>query len=103
MSFFESLTESNDAMVFDETMQVFNERNVVKMDKQTLKRRLLSQATLLAAKEANDPIYQKYLKVAKAKRAYRKTLQQKFASKGKQKVREYLKAHKILDKTEGQS
>jgi hypothetical protein len=100
MSFFDTLTESNDFMAFDETVQTFNEANVVKMDKKTLRKRLLTQATLLAAKDANDPTYRKYVKVAKAKRAYRKQLQQKYASKGKQKLREYLKAHKMMDKSE---
>jgi hypothetical protein len=98
MSFFETLTESNDIMALEESVRILNERNVVKMDKQTLKKRLLTQATLLAAKEANDPVFQKYVKASKAKRAYRKQIQQKYESKGRQKVREYLKAHKMLDK-----
>jgi hypothetical protein len=98
MSFFETLTESNDFMALEETVRVFNERNVVKMDKQTLKKRLLTQATLLAAKDANDALYTKYVKVAKAKRTFRKQIQQKYESKGRQKVREYLKAHKMMDK-----
>jgi hypothetical protein len=100
MSFFETLTESNDFMALEESVRVLNERNVVKMDKQTLKKRLLTQATLLAAKDANDPLYQKYVKVAKAKRAFRKQIQQKYEAKGRQKVREYLKAHQMMDKND---
>jgi hypothetical protein len=100
MSFFETLTESNDFLILDETVRVFNERNIVKMDKKTLKKRLLTQATLLASKEANDPLYKKYVKHSKLKRQYRKQIQQKYQAKGRQKMREYLKAHKMLDKVE---
>ncbi|AST99863.1 hypothetical protein PBI_PBS1_41 [Bacillus phage PBS1] len=88
-SFFNLLTESNTSDIILE--QTFQEANVVRMDKQTLKKRLLTQATLLAAKDANDPIYQKYVKAAKQKRHFRSQIQQKYGAKGQAKVREFLK------------
>ena len=98
MSFFETLTESNDFMVLDETLKVFNEKNIIKLDKKTMRKRLLTQATLLAAKEANDPIYVKYARHSKLKRQYRQQIQERYHAKGKKKMREYLKARKALDK-----
>jgi len=101
VKFMESLLESmetevqtNDFTVLEETVRTFNEANVVRMDKQTLKRRLMTQATLLAAKEANDALYQRYVKASKLKRSLRLQIQQKYQSKGKQKVREYLQTQK---------
>jgi hypothetical protein len=93
MSFFETLTESSNDIILENTL---NEANVVKMDKATLKKRLLTQATLLAAKDANDPLYHKYVKVAKQKRHFRKLIQQKYAAKGQAKVREFMKAHQMI-------
>jgi hypothetical protein len=95
MSFFETLNESNHDMLLEQTLQ---EANVVKMDKATLKKRLLTQATLLAAKDANDPLYQKYVKHAKAKRHFRQLIQQKYQAKGQAKVREFMKAHQMINK-----
>lgn len=96
MSFFETLTESNNDMLLEQTL---NEANVVKMDKETLKKRLLTQATLLSAKDANDPLYQKYVKVAKQKRHFRQLIQQKYSAKGQAKVREFMKAHQMINKS----
>jgi hypothetical protein len=95
-SFFEVITESNNDIVLEDTLKLYTEANVVKMDKTTLRKRLLTQATLLAAKDANDALYQKYVKVAKAKRHYRAQIQRKYQAKGQQKVREFLKAHQML-------
>jgi len=90
----ETEVQTNDFTVLEETVRTFNEANVVRMDKQTLKRRLMTQATLLAAKEANDALYQRYVKASKLKRSLRLQIQQKYQSKGKQKVREYLQTQK---------
>jgi hypothetical protein len=95
MSFFETLNESNHDMLLEQTLQ---EANVVKMDKATLKKRLLTQATLLAAKDANDALYHKYVKHAKAKRHFRGLIQQKYQAKGQAKVREFMKAHQMINK-----
>lgn len=91
-TFFETLTESENFDELEKTYKSLQESNVVRMDKNTMKKRLMTQATLLAAKDANDPLYQKYVKVAKAKRKFRTAIQQKYASKGQQKVRDFIKA-----------
>jgi hypothetical protein len=96
MSFFETLTESNSDVILENTLQ---EANVVRMDKQTLKKRLLTQATLLAAKDADDPVYHKYVKVAKQKREFRQIIQNKYRSKGAAKVREFMAAHNMIKKS----
>lgn len=97
LEFFKDLNESSDDMILEESYKVLNERNIVKMDKITLKKRLLTQSTLLAAKEAKDPIYFKYAKFAKLKRSYRKMIQKKYLAQGKHKMKEFLRTHKALD------
>lgn len=81
---------NEDDKVLQETIEVFQEANIVRMDKQTLKKRLETQATLLAAKEANDPIYRKYVKATKVRRKCRKLIQSKYEAKGKIKVKQFL-------------
>ena len=44
------------------TNKVLNETNYVSLDSATRRKRLERQATLMAAKEANDPLYIKYAK-----------------------------------------
>lgn len=91
MSIFNIFSESSDERVLNESVRILNERNVIKMDKGTMKKRLLSQATLLAAKEANDPLYSKYVKATRIRKECRKLIQVKYASKGKTKMMTYLK------------
>lgn len=81
---------SNDDKVLQETMDVLQEANVVRMDKATLKKRLITQATLLAAKDANDKLYQKYVKATKIRKKCRKLIQKKYEAKGKMKVKQFL-------------
>jgi len=66
-----------------------NEANVIRLDAQTARKRRLRQATLMAAREANDPLYIKYQKASKRRRALRKQIQIKYESKGKLKLGEY--------------
>lgn len=82
------LVESDDK-VLDATVQFLQEANVIKYDKKTLRKRLFSQATLMAAREAGDPLYVKYMKATKQRKEYRHKIQVKYASKGKAKLREY--------------
>jgi|GEM_PF-3241550 len=96
-NFFESLTQTNegtgaDFEVITETARILQERSVVRMDKSAMRKKLLTQATLLAAKDAGDPLYKKYVKATKIRKQCRHAIQQKYASKGKAKMREYLVA-----------
>lgn len=76
--------------IFDKiASKILNEANYVQMDSQTKRKRLERQATLLAAKEANDPLYFKYVSASKRRRKYRELIQQKYAARGKAKVAEY--------------
>lgn len=81
---------NNDDKVLQETMEVLTEANIVRMDKATLKKRLITQATLLSAKDANDALYHKYVKATKIRRKCRKLIQKKYEAKGKQRVKQYL-------------
>lgn len=86
---FEGLAE-----ILAEGMEVRHESNKVVMDKQTLRKRLLTQATLLACKDSGDKLYTKYLKAAKAKKHYRQLIQAKYEAKGQQKLKAFLAAQK---------
>ena len=76
------------------TNKVLNETNYVSLDSATRRKRLERQATLMAAKEANDPFYIKYAKVSKTRRKLREQIQQKYASLGKTKYYEYTQRQK---------
>jgi len=83
------LTSEQEDKVLDETISYLTEANMVRMDKKTMRRRLFTQATLLAAKEDNSPLYKKYHMHSVKKRELRRQIQLKYASKGRTKVREY--------------
>ena len=93
MDIFKALLESRDTSfedkVLDESEQSLDEANYVKLDSATKRKRLLRQATLLAAKEANDPLYTKYAAVSRKRKALRAQIQQKYESKGRQKLAEF--------------
>ena len=76
------------------TNKVLSETNYVSLDSATRRKRLERQATLMAAKEANDPLYIKYAKVSKTRRKLREQIQQKYASLGKTKYYEYTQRQK---------
>ena len=74
----------------DVIFNTLTEANYISLDAQTRRKRLERQATLLAAKEANDPLYIKYEKVSRTRRKLREQIQQKYASKGKAKYYDYI-------------
>lgn len=81
---------------FDSLNQILTEANIVRMDKQTLKKKLLTQSILLACKEAGDPLYAKYVKASKLKKAIRAKINVKYSNAGKKKMKEFLKAQKTM-------
>ena len=81
----------------DVIFNTLTEANYISLDAQTRRKRLERQATLLAAKEANDPLYIKYEKVSKTRRRLREQIQQKYASQGKTKYYEYLQRRNNSD------
>ena len=72
------------------TFKPLKEANYISLDAATRRKRLERQATLLAAKEANDPLYIKYEKVSRTRRKLREQIQQKYASQGKAKYYDYI-------------
>lgn len=89
MSFKNFLTESQEDEMFDKTIKLLTESNVVRMDRNTMRKRLFTQATLAAAREANDPFYIKYNKHNKLRKKYRRLIQERFAAQGRRKLAEY--------------
>ena len=77
---------------------ILTESNVVRMDKVTLRKKLLTQSILLSAKENKDPLYLKYVKASHIKRELRNKINVKYNSAGKKKMRDFLKAKQALDK-----
>lgn len=66
-----------------------SEANIMRLDSATARKRRLRHATLMAAKEANDPLYIQYAKVSKRRIQLRERIQVKYESKGKLKLAEY--------------
>ena len=80
---------NEDLDLFDDDYNLINESNYIMLDSATKRKRLLRQATLLAAKENQDPLYLKYVSVSRRRRSLREKIQQKYASKGRQKLAEF--------------
>lgn len=89
---------NEESQEFDSLDTILTEANIVRMDKQTLRKKLLTQATLLSCKEKGDPLYAKYVKASKLKRKLRAKISQKYASAGKKKMQQFLKAKKASKK-----
>lgn len=83
---------SNTDKVLDETMELLQEANVVRMDKATRKKRLLTATELTLAKESGDKLFEKYAKATKIRRKCRKLIHKKYESKAKVRVKQYLQA-----------
>lgn len=94
MSFLNEIYNESTDTILNETFQVLNEVNKVQFDKQTLKKRLLSQAELICAKEEGSPIYDKYIKATLIRRKCRDLIHSQFSNKAKLKVKEWLKNRK---------
>ena len=93
-TFTDSMSDKQMIKNFSEAVEVINERSIVKMDKVAAKKKLFARATLISAKNANDPLYTKYVKASKIRKACREAIQIKYASKGKQLMKDYLIAQK---------
>lgn len=87
---------NEESVEFQSMDAILNEANIIKMDKNTLRKKLLTQSILLACKESGDALYGKYVKASKLKRELRKKINQKYSNAGKKKMREFLKAKKQL-------
>lgn len=67
---------------------LLREQNIMRLDDRTKRKRRLNQLALVAAKEAQDPIYFKYQKAARARKKWRDMIRQKYATKAKLKLAE---------------
>lgn len=93
-NFFDSYNTENMIQYLDEAFEVLNEKNVVKLDKMTMKKKIMTRATLAAAKSANDPLYTKYVFHTKKRKMYRRAIQEKYASKARAVVKQWVEANK---------
>ena len=64
-----------------EENSALNEANVIKLDNQTMKKKMIRRAELAAAKAADDPLYHKYVKHTKIRKQYRRQIHDKYNSK----------------------
>ena len=94
MSFFDNYGSENVIEYMDEAFNVLAEANIVKMDKQTQKKKMLRRATLAAAKQADDPLFHKYIKHTKLRKMYRRQIQDKYAGKAQMIMRQWIAANK---------
>jgi len=58
-----------------------NEANVIKLDQQTMRKKMIRRAELAAAKHADDPLFHKYMKHSKLRKQYRRQIHDKYNSK----------------------
>lgn len=93
-SFFDNYSTENVMDYMNESFEALNEANIVKMDKMTMRKKMLTRATLAAAKQANDPLYAKYVKHTKLRKSYRRQIEQKYASKANMIVKQWIAANK---------
>jgi len=87
----EQKADVTDDMVFEETFQYLSEKNkVINVTKAGVKKRLMNQSVLQCAKEANDPMYAKYVKATNLRKQCRETLRSKYQSQARKKMMGYL-------------
>lgn len=84
-----SLTEVEKQILEATEESLIQEQNIMRLDERTKRKRRLNQAALICAKEAQDPLYFKYQKAARARKKYRNLIRQKYATKAKLKLSEY--------------
>ena len=90
--FFEEEYDSASIIQYmNESFDVLNEANVVRMDKATMKRKMFTRATLAAAKSANDPLYSKYVLHTKKRKMYRRAIHDKYQGKAKAIMQQWIK------------
>lgn len=99
MEFLNEMYDENAYKALDETMDILNEVNKVVFDKATMKKRLMKQAELICAKEAGDPLFEKYAKFTKGRKKTRALIHQKYEAKAKVKIKEYLQRRKQARET----
>jgi len=71
-----------------------NEANVIKLDNQTMKKKMIRRAELAAAKAADDPLYHKYVKHSKLRKHYRRAIHEKYNSKANIIYKQWVAANK---------
>lgn len=76
------------------TNAYLNEANVVKLDNQTMKKKMIRRAELAAAKSADDPLYHKYVKHSKLRKQYRRQIHEKYNSKANIIYKQWVAANK---------
>ena len=93
MSFFDNYNTDNVIEYMNEAFDIIydnahavensalNEANVIKLDNQTMKKKMIRRAELAAAKAADDPLYHKYVKHTKIRKQYRRQIHDKYNSK----------------------
>jgi len=94
MSFFDNYSTDNTLEYMNESFKILSETSIVRMDKQSMKRRMMTRASLAAAKQADDPLYHKYIKHTKLRKMYRRQIQEKYASKAKMIAKNWINANR---------
>ena len=95
------ILENNIELSDDEAYELMSEgllseRNIVKYDKQTKRKRLAGQAAILIAKEKNDPLYHKLKKVYKQRKMLKDAIQKKYGTKGALRAKQMMQNNKVL-------
>ena len=98
----EAMLQSTDDIVTEEEIDqlyqqgLLSERNIVKYDKKTKRKRLQGQAAIILAKEKNDPLYKKLQKAQMLRKKYKDAINKKYGSKAVKKAKEMQKHNHIL-------
>ncbi|ALN97897.1 hypothetical protein Bp8pS_218 [Bacillus phage vB_BpuM-BpSp] len=94
-TFFKTLTEETEVtMVENDLEKLLQEASVVRMDKQALRRKMITRASLLAAQANNDPLFTKYQKHSRLRRHFRLEIKKKYNSKAKSLANDYMRKQK---------
>jgi uncharacterized protein involved in exopolysaccharide biosynthesis len=75
--------------------QLLSERSIVRLDKKAKRSLAEKKAVIVLAREANDPLYRKLVKVYKAKSTLISKLVQKYGTRAKSRVRKNASNKKV--------
>lgn len=94
-TFFENYNSDEVISYMNETFDVINEANVVRLDKMTMKKKMVRRAELAAAKAADDPLFHKYVKHSKLRKQYRRQIHEKYNSKANIIYKQWVASNKV--------
>jgi hypothetical protein len=91
----ESFESQLDALIEQADPELFTEKNIVRLDRQTVFNQLVGLFSLIIARRRKDPVFALYKKGSMIRRKAKQKIREKYASRAVAISRKYLKGRKF--------